>query len=50
MCGLSGIGLLSCLLMDEVPLRTDMDDTWGLRDVEKDDSATDGSVAENTSI
>ncbi|KAF9064952.1 major facilitator superfamily domain-containing protein [Rhodocollybia butyracea] len=45
MCGISGIGLLSCLLMDEVPLGTDMDETWGLRDVEKDDS-----VAENTSI
>ncbi|KAF9070224.1 iron permease [Rhodocollybia butyracea] len=30
MCGISGVGLLSCLLMDEIPLRADRDETWGL--------------------
>ncbi|KAF9062266.1 iron permease [Rhodocollybia butyracea] len=43
MCGISGVGLLSCFLMDEIPLRTDMDETWGLQGVEQDDS----SVTEN---
>jgi hypothetical protein len=30
--------------MEEVPLRSDMDETWGLRDVEQDNSS---SVVEN---
>ncbi|GJE98642.1 iron permease [Phanerochaete sordida] len=32
MIGVSGAGLLSCVLMREVPLRTDMDETWGLQE------------------
>ena len=33
MAGISGAGLLSCLLMREVPLRADMDETWVIEDV-----------------
>lgn len=47
MCGISGVGLLSCLLMDEVPLRGDMDETWGLQGGERDDNSL-SSVVENT--
>lgn len=32
MIGISGAGLLTCLLMKELPLRTDMDETWGLQE------------------
>ena len=31
MIGISGAGLLSCLLMKEEQLRTDMDEQWGLQ-------------------
>ncbi|KIP04468.1 hypothetical protein PHLGIDRAFT_109526 [Phlebiopsis gigantea 11061_1 CR5-6] len=34
MLGVSGAGFLSCILMREVPLRTDMDETWGLQERE----------------
>ncbi|TFK91566.1 iron permease [Polyporus arcularius HHB13444] len=33
--GVSAVGLLSCLLMKEVELRTDMDEKWGLQEREK---------------
>ena len=36
MIGVAGAGLLSCFLMGEVPLRTDMDETWGLKGQVKD--------------
>ncbi|KAH9918444.1 iron permease [Fomitopsis serialis] len=32
MIGISGLGLLTCLLMREVPMRTSMDEKWGLED------------------
>lgn len=32
MIGVSAAGLLTCMLMREVPLRTDMDETWGLQE------------------
>lgn len=35
MLGISGAGLLSCLLMKEIELRTDMDEKWGLQEREK---------------
>ena len=35
MIGISGAGLLTCLLMKELPLRTDMDETWGLQEKER---------------
>ncbi|KAF8178949.1 iron permease [Pholiota molesta] len=35
MIGLCGIGLLTCLLMKEVPMRTALDGAWGLRDVDE---------------
>ena len=35
MLGVSGAGFLSCFLMREVPLRTDMDETWGLQEKER---------------
>lgn len=34
MIGVSGAGLLSCLLMREEELRTDMDEKWGLQERE----------------
>lgn len=30
MIGISGLGLISVLLMKEVPMRTDVDEQWGL--------------------
>ncbi|KAI0667877.1 iron permease [Trametes maxima] len=35
MIGISGAGLLSCLLMKEEELRTDMDEKWGLQERDK---------------
>jgi hypothetical protein len=35
MIGLCGIGLLTCLLMKEVPMCTALDEAWGLRDVDE---------------
>lgn len=32
MAGVSGAGLLSCLLMREVEMRKDMDSAWGLKE------------------
>lgn len=32
MAGVSGAGLLSCLLMREEEMRKDMDSTWGLKE------------------
>lgn len=32
MIGVSGVGLLTCALMKEESLRTDMDETWGLQE------------------
>lgn len=39
MIGFSAAGFVSCLLMQEVPLRISMDDTWGLRE-EKGESSS----------
>ena len=36
MTGVGGAGLLSCLLMREIPLRTDMDETWAVKDCSGD--------------
>ena len=36
MIGVSGVGLLSCLFMREVELRTDMDEQWALKEPERD--------------
>ncbi|KAH9944243.1 iron permease [Epithele typhae] len=35
MAGISGLGLLSCLLMKEVDMRTDVDEQWALEGKEK---------------
>lgn len=45
MIGFSGAGLLTCLLMREVPLKTVMDETWGLKEKEKGDAKGDKTVA-----
>ncbi|KAL0945934.1 hypothetical protein HGRIS_012214 [Hohenbuehelia grisea] len=36
MIGLSGAGFLTCLLMREIPMRTALDEAWGLKDKEID--------------
>ena len=35
MIGIAGAGLVSCLLMKEEKLRTDMDEKWGLQERER---------------
>ncbi|RPD60514.1 hypothetical protein L226DRAFT_522272 [Lentinus tigrinus ALCF2SS1-7] len=35
MIGVGGTGLLSCTLMREIPMRTDMDETWAVTDSER---------------
>lgn len=34
MLGLSGAGLLTCLLMREIPMKTQLDDTWALQETD----------------
>lgn len=45
MIGLSGLGLVSSLLMRELPLQNVLDETWGLQDGDKqeDTNANDRS-------
>ena len=35
MLGIAGVGMLSCLLMKQEKLRTDMDEKWGLQERER---------------
>ena len=48
MLGIAGVGMLSCLLMKQEKLRTDMDEKWALQEREHGDKASsleDGKVA-----
>lgn len=40
MIGVSGAGVLSCLFMREIELRTDMDEEWAIQAPEKDPAAS----------
>lgn len=44
MIAVSGIGLLTCLLMGEVPMRKSMDEKWGLEGNEKKGSPADNAT------
>ncbi|KAJ7712048.1 iron permease [Mycena metata] len=42
MVGISGVGLLSCFLMDEIKLRNALDESWGMEGVGEEKSPDDG--------
>ena len=44
MIGISGIGLLTVLLMKEIEMRTDVDQQWGLEKEKSDDTRLASSV------
>ncbi|KAH7929019.1 iron permease [Leucogyrophana mollusca] len=46
MIGVSGVGLLTCLLMKEVKMRKDMDENWGLKERGKLDVDSENGVSE----
>ena len=51
MVGVSGAGLLSCLLLREEEMRTDMDERWGLQERKRDasDSIENADVKDGAS-
>ncbi len=50
MLGISVAGLLSCLLMKEETLRTDMDEKWGLQEREKNKSSTEAGKVSGSEV